>query len=160
MKYTKQQKISILIYCEGKTEVAFLKYIKSLFINGKIKTVRIKSEGGGSLSSIREIANRYKNYLKFDEVYIFMDGDKITPQDHLKTSDLISKPCIEGFFLKILQKTPPRTSSDCKKYFENNYLNSKEKLAHYSYEQIFTKEMLNQIRQIIPLLDKIIKIFE
>ena len=160
MTYTKQQKISIVIYCEGKTEVVFLKYVKSLFINGKIKTVRIKSEGGGSLSSVREIANRCKTHLNFDEVYIFMDGDKITQQDRLRKSDLISKPCIEGFFLKILQKTPPNKSSECKKYFENNYLNRKEKLSSYFYEKIFTREILNQRRQNIPLLNKIIKIFE
>ena len=56
------QKDSILICYEGKTEVAFLKYIKSLYLDGKRKHVRLKHAGSGGLINIKKTIENHKKH--------------------------------------------------------------------------------------------------
>ena len=62
--------------------------------------------------------------------------------------------------MEILTGSKPKTSKQCKRQFEKEYLSKKDKLNHKSYEKIFKKDGLEKKRFHIPLLDKIIKIFE
>ena len=73
---------------------------------------------------------------------------------------LVTQPCIEGLFLEILDRSKPQISKECKKIFETDYLNKKDKLDHKSYQKIFNKNKLEKARKRIPLLNQILKIFE
>ena len=154
------QKTSIFICCEGKTELAFLKYIKSLYLAGDKKRIHIRSEDGGSLSSMQKTIEKQKNHLPIDKAYILLDGDQINSENIQSENILISEPCIEGFFLKILTGSKPQTSQECKRKFEKEYLNRKDKLDHRAYKNIFRKDDLEKKRYDIPLLHAILEIFE
>ncbi|MCY4512228.1 MAG: hypothetical protein OXB86_00905 [Bdellovibrionales bacterium] len=156
----RRQKTSIFICCEGKTEVAFLKYIKSLYIAGEQKSIRIKSANGGDILSMKRHTGEQKNHIHIDKDYILLDGDQIKSKNINEENVLVVQPCIEGLFLEILDRSKPRTSRKCKKIFEKNYLNSKDKLHHKSYQTIFNKNKLENARSRLPLLNKILKIFE
>ncbi|MCZ0932853.1 MAG: hypothetical protein OXJ52_06865 [Oligoflexia bacterium] len=89
-----------------------------------------------------------------------MDGDQINSNNPNEENDLVVQPCIEGLFLDILDQSKPQTSRECKKMFEKNFLNEKKKLNHKSYQKIFDRNKLEKARNKIPLLNKILKIFE
>lgn len=154
------QKKSIFICCEGKTEVAFLKYVKSLYLDGRKKYVQIKSAGGGGLRNIENTIEKHDTQGAFDQTFGFLDGDLIGISKVQKENILITKPCIEGFFLELLNQDKPVNSKQCKKKFEVQFLNEKEKLNHKCYEKIFTKNQLEKIREENTLLDKLLKVFE
>ena len=154
------QRTSIFICCEGKTELAFLKYIKSLYLARDKKRIHIRSEDGGSLSSMQKTIEKQKNHLLIDKAYILLDGDQIDSENVQSTDVLISEPCIEGFFLKILTDSKPRTSRECKRKFEKEYLNKKDKLDHRTYKKHFREDVLERRRCDIPLLHTILEIFE
>ena len=82
-----RQKTSILICCEGKTEVAFLKYIKSLYIAGEQKNIRIKSVKGGNISKMRKYIKQYKSQVHIDTAYTLLDGDQINSTNTTKEND-------------------------------------------------------------------------
>ena len=156
-------KKSIFICCEGQTELAFLKHIKNLYLKEGIrkkKTVRIKPEKGGSLSKMKETIQKEKTNRHIDEDYIFLDGDQIKPEDKISPNVWISQPCIEGFLLEVLEHLKPQISKNCKKNFEKEILNAKDKLKYESYKQHFTKSILEKRRKNIALLDRILKVFE
>ena len=153
-------KTSILICCEGKTEVAFSRYIKNLYIDGKRKYVLPKLVGGGGLKSIKNTIDRYEKHSAFNQYYGLLDGDLISMSENPEANILITEPCIEGFFLELLGHNKPSSSKDCKKQFEEQYLNEKEKLDHRNYGKIFNKDLLEEKREINILLNKILKIFE
>ncbi len=164
-KNKKITKKSILIHCEGKTEVAFLKYIKTLYLKGDAgnkKFVQITSEDGGSLSSMQKTVSKKETCLSIDKSYILLNGDRIKPEDENKINEdvWIAKPCLEGFLLDILGHLKPQTSKACKKTFESKILNAKEKLKYESYNKHFTKSILETKRRGIRLLDQILQIFE
>ena len=156
----RRQKTSILICCEGKTELAFLKYIKNLYIAGDQKSIRINSVNGGNISSMRRYISKYKVHVHTDKEYILLDEDQINSNNLNKENDLVGQPCIEGLFLDILDQSKPQTSRECKKIFEKRFLNEKEKLNYKSYQKIFDKDKLEKARNKVLLLNKILKIFE
>ena len=156
----RRQKISIFICCEGKTEVAFLKHIKNLYIAGDQKAIRINSVNGGSLSKMKKHITEKKKHIEINKDYILLDGDQINSRNINEQNVLIAQPCIEGLFLEILGRSKPQTSKECKTIFETNYLNNKDKLHHAFYQKSFNKNKLEEARNRISLLNKIFKIFE
>ena len=168
MKNKRTIKKIIYIRCEGKTEVAFLKHIKNLYLSretGQEKMIKIKSEEGGSLQSMQKSIQKEKEVSHIDESYILLDGDIISRQnkDHSHpdwiTDIWITKPCLEGFLLDVIGYKKPQKSKECKKQFEKNILNAKDKLKSERYNKIFTKVNLEEKRNDIPLLNKILTIF-
>ena len=115
----RRQKTSIWFFCEGKTEVAFLQYIKNLgFLEGK-NHIRIRSVDNGSLSYIKKFIERQKHHVQIDRAYTLTDEDRATEQEvknmNGTAEPCIADPCIEGFFLEILTGSKPQTSKECKK---------------------------------------------
>ena len=160
MKRKRIQKTSIYILCEGKTEVAFLNYIKKLCPT-RHKSIFIRdAKGDNSLKNMRKKIANEKDHRQIDKAYIFLDGDQIDSENIQSTDVLISEPCIEGFFLKILTDSKPQTSRECKRKFEKEYLNKTDKLDHRTYKKHFREDVLERRRYDIPLLHAILKIFE
>lgn len=156
----RKQKISIFICCEGKTELAFLKYVKNLYISGDQKSIRINSINGGNICKMKKYIKTKKKHIHIDKYYILSDGDQIGSQNINDEKVLIASPCIEKLFLEILDQSKLKTTKECKKIFETKYLNRKDKLSSQSYQKIFNKDKLEDARRKIPLLNRVLKIFE
>jgi hypothetical protein len=110
-----------LIVCEGFTEEAFCKYLKSLYARDCGVSVSTINARGGSPQDIIQLALRHTDY---DRVLLFLDADRTAPESLIKKSrgaghyHVISEPCVEGFFLSLLNRPVPRTSEECKRAFD------------------------------------------
>lgn len=162
-------KISILVYGEGSTEKAFLRYLKDVYCKRCSGiSIDIKDGKGGSPEDIIDKTIRSKNSGDYrGGTFIFLDIDKKWLDEFKKKAkdnniELIgSKPCIEGFFLSILNikfDITVKSSSQCKKEFEKKYLDKKKKLNWENYKKIFPKSILEKRRKKVPSLNKIILI--
>lgn len=165
-------KITVLIYGEGATEKAFLEYLKNVYCkrcNGIY--IKIKDGEGGSPEDIMDKTIRNKNsgdYPKdYQSAFILLDIDKKWSDEFRKKAKdnnikpIGSKPCIEGFFLSILNSkfnVTVKSSSQCKKEFEKKYLDKKKKLDLKNYKKIFPKTLLEKRRKKISNLDEIISV--
>ena len=161
-------KITVLVYGEGSTEKAFLKYLKDVYCERYSGiSIKIKDGKGGSPEDIIDKTIRNKDSGDYRSTFIFLDIDKKWSDKFKKKAkdndiELIgSKPCIEGFFLLILNSKfdiTVKSSSQCKKEFEKKYLDKKKKLDWENYKKIFPKTLLEKRRKKVPSLDKIILI--
>lgn len=108
-----------------------------------------------------------KNEEFYDTAFILLDTDKEWPEEVVAKAlangfnELIgSVPCIEGLLITILELDFNATSKDtdfCKKYFDEHYLGKlKDKLIAENYSRIFTKDILDERRKRVAVLDKII----
>jgi len=100
---------TVLLVGEGKTEVAFLSHLKSLYIqrNCGIK-LTIKNAHGKGPEYIVDFAVRQRSNAAYDRVAVLLDTDLTWSEAVKKRARknrlvlLGSDPCIEGFLLKIL----------------------------------------------------------
>ena len=110
------------IVCEGFTEEAFCKHLKSLYARDCGVRVAIHNARGGSPQDIIQTALRHKGY---DRTLVFFDADKPLPETWRKKSLaarhelIIAQPCVEGLLLAILGHPVPNTTAACKKAFES-----------------------------------------
>lgn len=165
-----------LVFGEGETEEAFLKYLKSLYGRScKEISCRVSSGNGGSPSSIIRRAMGRCLIEQYDECFIVLDSDvgvhKDTvkkaiyalriPVDDVKYPVIIQcSPCIESLFLEIIGHTALPTCLECKSVFHDNYMSEKEKLNPAKYVKWFPKDLLEIKRNDLLVLDQIILIFE
>ncbi len=160
---------TLYAFGEGETEVAFLKFLKRIYSGSRNRNIKIwiKNLGGKDPEVMITKAVRIIRMSHYDKKCILMDGDKAVPEvQNEKISDyqidiIKAIPCIEGLFLEILggnRDTIARmSSSECKAKFEEEHLNSKQKLDHREYDGIFTKELLDSKKEEINVLNTLIK---
>ncbi len=156
---------TILLVGEGKTEVAFLSHLKSLYIqrNCGIK-LTIKNARGKGPEYIVDFAVRQRHNAAYDRVAVLLDTD-LAWSDAIKKKArknrltlLGSTPCIEGFLLDILaQHVPPKTPA-CKQRCTDVIAGSL--LEPESFQAQFTQELLEARRSGIAILDELLKCFE
>ena len=129
-KKTKKTKKTILLYGEGLVgERVFLTHVKNLckkyhndFDSDVLSFTSSSDNGGGPLNVFNE-AKKVLDSGSFNRCIILIDTDVPWPE-HLKTKlkgvDTIylgCNPCMEGYFLKLLGRTIPPSSKECKKAF-------------------------------------------
>ncbi len=159
-----------LIVGEGQTEKAFCKYLKSCF-SCQENNISITPDcsGGGGSNGVIERAQRVTRNRAYSRCLILLDtddADVVCPKipKHFGKAVVFSirmQPCIEGFFLNILDDFRPSWNSDrCKKRFHENYLDENEKLEPPNYKRIFPKELLEEKRSEIEELDLLLKCYE
>ena len=158
---------TLLAYGEGQTEKAFLKYLKSVYSwNQNIAVSVCCNSGKCPKTIINNAIKKIKTFL-FDKTFILLDKDVEWPEASVNKAvkheiDLIGcNPCIEGFFLSLLEpklNLNSLKSDKCKKIFEQKYLNSSEKLEASNYAKIFPKTKLEKMRKKNKKLDRIIKL--
>lgn len=171
-KYRKQRK-TVLIYCEGKTEKIFVKYLQTLFAyKVKMKNRRIKIKEGYGGSPLHLIYKVKNDPAIYKDKYIILDKDKKKEgeinnlEDTAKKHDiqlLWSVPCLEGLFLKILRddfNEHSFSSVKCKSLFKHEYNKEQDQWDKNLLEKCFPKEKLNVKRKTIPILEKMIHIME
>lgn len=166
----KQAKFTILAFGEGQTEEAFLRHLGSLYILRESGVSIMYDCAGGKDPEymIDRVIRKKKGYDVFNIVFILLDDDKLildeTQQKAREHNILIiqSKPCIEGLLLNILDEhflVISKTSRQCKREFEDKYLNKKDKIDSRKYYKLFNKEKLDTARSKISAINELLKIF-
>ena len=124
---------TVLLIGEGKTEQAFFKHLKSLYIfRGCGVAVKIHTAKGKGPEYIVNYAVRRSRRFE-------------------------SEPCFEGLLLAMLGKSVPRTSKQCKQPCGKIF--SAPLTTQESYQELLTRDILDQRRSNIPALSKILGSF-
>ena len=112
---------TVLLVGEGKTEWAFLKHVKSLYISrGCGVSASIKNAHGKGPDHVVDYAVKQCRNAAYDRVVALLDTDlemsaAVRRRARSKKIHIIgSTPCIEGLLLKILGEHVPVTSDLCK----------------------------------------------
>ena len=163
----RQANKTLLIFGEGMNEQIFLKHLKKLYCCNTNVAITIRKGKGGNSSNIVIDASRVPG--EFNRRVVVLDNDK--PKGEIEQARNIAKnkdielientPCLEYLLLSILDSSKISDSSpECKNIFESKYINKKKRKEAYEYDNIFTKELLEEKRVIIKILDDIIQIME
>ena len=110
----KQLKPNFFVFCEGETEIAYVKFLRSLY---RVPIQVIPKKGKSNISE--EYIERSKNeYVRTeqDKVFLMYDLDVDGMLEHLQKIPnvelLVSNPCVELWFLLHYQEQKSRLSSD------------------------------------------------
>jgi len=134
--------------------------------------VKVECGSGGSPRSVVEKAVRLKGSRAYDKCFVLVDSDlPFEPDGELKRrmnkkpriEMLKATPCIEGLLLAIVNpefSQQATTSSEGKRIFESNHLPEDKKTDKCSYERIFSKQMIEERRAVVPELDSILRAME
>ncbi|MFH1284853.1 MAG: RloB domain-containing protein [Candidatus Peregrinibacteria bacterium] len=162
-------KTTVLIYGEGQSEEMFLKHLRKLYGYDSGKAITIKRGKGGTPQGIVQGAiNCPGDYKKR---VVVLDNDKTKSEMRsarmkADSSDVIiieNTPCLEKLLLCILEEGRDfegKTSSQCKKLFEDGYISKKQRAEGYRYSQVFTKKLLDKRRRSLLTLDCLLKEIE
>ena len=152
---------TILMIGEGKTDCAFLRHIKSLYISRNCGTsARVKNAHGKGGGHVIDYAIRQHRYLTFDRVIALFDSDEDASPSKRKLAEghniqtVCAIPCLEGLLLNILNKQVPHSSTDCKKMLRNELGNLG--LSPNDYSEAFPKDFLERRRKHISELDSLL----
>ena len=112
----KQMKPNFFVFCEGKTEIAYIKFLRSLYrVPIQVIPKKVKSN-----ISKDDIENSKRDYVTTnqDKTFLMFDLDVAGVLEHLqKISDaelLVSNPCVELWFLLHYQEQKSKlTSKKC-----------------------------------------------
>lgn len=134
----KQMKPNFFVFCEGQTEIEYVKFLRSLY-RIPIQVIPRKAKSNISEDDIEHSKRDYVTTVR-DKVFLMYDLDITGTLDHLqKIPDaelLVSNPCIEFWFLLHYQEWKTEMTTDrCLQVFQkvsNEYrkgvLSEKEKL--------------------------------
>ncbi|MCF7795403.1 RloB domain-containing protein [Patescibacteria group bacterium] len=166
-KKKRQANKTLLVFGEGMNEEVFLKHIRKLYCYNTNVAITIKKGRGGDAKNI--VLDAYKVPGEFNRIVVILDNDK--PKNEIKkarqfTRDkeielLENTPCLEHLLLMILDSEEiSANSKKCKRIFEEKYIEKTKRKERYEYDKYFSKELLEKKREIIKILDYIIKIME
>lgn len=112
----KQMKPNFFVFCEGKTEMAYVKFLRSLYR----APIQVIPKKGKSNISKDDIENSKRDYVTTDQdkVFLMFDLDVEGLLEHLQkipnTELLVSNPSIELWFLLYYQEQKTKiTSKKC-----------------------------------------------
>lgn len=167
-RITRIQKNTVFGFGEGEAERVFLRHLRGLYASGRT-SVKIDAAGGKDLSYILEKAVRVRGGIPYNHSFLLIDTDRewVT---HLKIKakkkgiELIgSSPCLEGLLLSILEpgiNYGSRLSGDCKKRFQDTYLQADRMITDVDCKRLFSNTILNRAKTNIQPLRRIIEIME
>ena len=152
---------TILLVGEGKTDSAFLKHIKSLYISrGSGVTATIRNAHGKGPDHVVNYGIRQRRTADFDRVIALLDTDLemsavVRKRAKSKKIQIIkAEPCLEGLLLKILGEHVPNTSADCKAQMGN--ILPARLTSPIDYQAIFPKNLLDERRGNVPELGRLL----
>ena len=110
----KQMKPNFFVFCEGETEMAYVKFLRSLY-RAPIQVITKKGRSNISEEFIERSKNEYVRTGQ-DKVFLMYDLDVDGMLEHLQKIPnaelLVSNPCIELWFLLHYQEQKSAISSD------------------------------------------------
>lgn len=168
---------SILLFGEGKTEAFFLSHLRQLY-GGPNTAIKVEHGRGGSARTVVQGAIKIARLADYSGIVILLDSDRDDeplPESWRKEHCLDikrSKPCIEAFFLEILGnpklsklQNGARASERCKSHFHATCLQTNQNgqvmgRLKNCFQKQFSKEVLDEARTRISILDEIIRVIE
>lgn len=148
-------------------EAVFLKHLKKLYFEEANLAITIRKGKGGDPVNI--VLDAVKVVEDFNVRIILLDNDKSKKQ-MTEARELANKngvrlientPCLEHLFLLILNsKLISGKSLECKRRFELEYINRKQRRDLGEYDKYFAKGALDEKRNDIKILHDIIKVME
>ena len=133
----KQMKPIFFVFCEGETEMEYVRFLRSLY-RAPIQVIVKKGKSNISEDIIEHSKREYVTTGK-DKVFLMYDLDVTGMLDHLQmipnTELLVSNPCIELWFLLHYQEQKTAISADkcnlllhkASKEYKKGVLSDKEK---------------------------------
>lgn len=110
----KQMKPNFFVFCEGETEIAYVKFLRSLY-RAPIQVIPKKGKSNISEDYIERSKNEYVRTDQ-DKVFLMYDLDVDGMLEHLQKIPnaelLVSNPCVELWFLLHYQEQKTEISSD------------------------------------------------
>jgi hypothetical protein len=164
-KQVRVQRKTLLVVGEGDTEVAFLKYLRSLYCaNDQGASVSVDNAHGKSPENIVECSIRHISSSAYDKRVCLLDTDvpwspKATKKAKSKKIVMLgASPCIEGLFLEILGHKVPATSSECKAKIATMFTFALTRPDNYS--RVFGKAELEVARKRVKILNDLLSYYE
>ncbi len=159
------QRKTLLAVGEGKSDAAFLKYLRTQFCaGGSGVSVTVRQANGKGPRNVISTAIGALRISSYDKKLCLLDTDiDWTSQNKIdakrKKIELIgSTPCLEGLLLKVLGKQISSISDDCKRQLKA--ITGKEMFEAEDYAAHFTYFHLQAVRTNIAELDKLLRLFE
>ena len=110
----KQMKPNFFVFCEGETEIAYVKFLRSLY-RAPIQVIPKKGKSNISEEYIERSKNEYVR-TEQDKVFLMYDLDVDGMLEHLQNITnaelLVSNPCIELWFLLHYKEQKSELTSD------------------------------------------------
>ena len=110
----KTMKPNFFVFCEGKTEINYVKFLRSVF-RVPVQVVTKKSDSNISVEFIERSKREYV-LTKNDQTFLMFDLDVEGMLEHLQklpqATLLVSNPCVELWFLLHYQNVENEISSD------------------------------------------------
>lgn len=144
---------TLLAVGEGHTEIAFLKYLRSIYCTGSSKNaegpkVNVKNARGKGPKHVLDTALAHQKQAQYDQTIILLDTDIPWDTDFEQTAKrngitiIGSTPCIEAVFLCLIDQAIPSTTEQCKREIKKYLKHDLTKLEHY--KSWCTKEKLEK----------------
>ncbi len=159
------QRKTLLAVGEGKSDAAFLKYLRAQFCaGGGGVAVTVRQANGKGPSNVITTAIGALRISSYDKKLCLMDTDIVwTSQNKIeakrKKIELIgATPCLEGLLLQVLGRQFPPVSDDCKRQLKA--IKGKEMFEVEDYAIHFTYFHLQAVRANIAELDKLLRMYE
>ncbi len=140
---------TLLVVAEGDAEVAFVRYLKSLYLDSLGRSVQTTNAHGKGGRHVLDVAGRRANNRDHDKVVLLLDTDTDWTDDEREKARrsrmgrrgrldvIVSRPCLEAWLLEILGIRPPPNTKQCKKLF-------KDRMACEAHEPGWMKKHLSR----------------
>lgn len=143
----RQTRKTVLFYCEGADDKAFLDFLKATFADNPAVRVTVKENHGKGADGVLRGALRQPSS---DRTVCMYDTDTGVNSEMKRIAErqgmiiVENDPCLEALLLLILEKKeyPGKTTSFFKRRFESEYLDEKQRKDKHRYESIFPKKLL------------------
>ena len=152
---------TVLLVGEGKTEWAFLRHIKSLYISrGCGVSAKILNARGRGPNQVVSYAIKQCMHAAYDRAAVLLDTDlemsaATRKRARSKSIRLIeTTPCFEGLLLKILGEHESNTCAECKTRARN--MLPTPLTTPDNYQADFPRDVLEERRHGVPELDALL----
>lgn len=160
---SREVKKTVLLYCEGAHEKAFLHYLKTVFARGRNVFVKIKENYGYGANGVLNGVLRQELSDQTVCVYDTDTGVDNALKNKVEQRGILcfeNTPCFDAFLLEILEgkSYSDCKSDDCKKRFEREYLNASKRTNKDNYAKLFPEKLLRQKAEKMGNLGRLIEI--
>ena len=161
MQKSRRANRTLLLVGEGDSDAAFLKYLRTIYLTrGCGITAKISNAHGKGPDHIIDYSIRQDQNAAYDQVIILMDSDLKASSEMTKKAKsrkfkiILTKPCLEGLFLKILGRYVPDNSKECKVRIST--VSQSSLTIPDNYAEFFPKNYLDGRRQKVAELNELL----
>ena len=159
------QRKTLLAVGEGKSDAAFLRYLRGLYCSGRQGvSVTVRNASGKGPTNVIGTAIGALRIASFDHKLCLLDTDiiwsskNISDAKHKNIQLIGATPCLEGLLMHILGKSVPVSSNECKRQLKT--ITGTNMYEADDYAGYFSYALLQQVRTSIAELDRLLRLFE